>query len=51
MTEQNIRQRFRLREIDKKRNYFIQERKQNQVISKKQKSVCKILNNIRYLLI
>ena len=23
MTEQNIRQRLRLREIDKKRNYFI----------------------------
>ena len=51
MTEQNIRQKFRLREIDKKGNYFIEERKHNDVISKKQKSICKILNHIRYLLI
>lgn len=51
MTEQNIKQKFRLREVDKNRNYFIEERKQNEVISKKQKSICKILNHIRYLLI
>ena len=35
MTEQNIKQKFRLREVDKKGNYFIEERKQNEMISKK----------------
>ena len=36
MTEVNISQEFALKEIDKIRNYFIEEIKQNEVISKKQ---------------
>ena len=51
MTEENIRQEFRLKEIDEKLNYFIQEMKQNELISKKHKKVCKILNYTQDLLI
>ena len=36
MTEVNISQEFTLKEIDKIRNYFIEEIKQNELISKKQ---------------
>ena len=35
MTEENINQEFRLREIDEKINYFIKEIKQDEFISKK----------------
>ena len=34
MVEVNIGQKFRLKEIDKIRNYFIEEIKQNELISK-----------------
>ena len=51
MTEENIGQEFQLKEIEKIRNYFIQEIKQNELISKKHKKVCKILNYTQHLLI
>ena len=51
MAEENIGQEFRLKEIDKARNYFIEETKQNKLISKKHKKIRKILNYTEYLLI
>ena len=33
MAEENISQKFRLKEINKKRNYFIEDIKQNELIS------------------
>ena len=48
MAEKNISQVFRSKEIDKKRNHFIEEVKQNDLISKIHKKVCKILNHITY---
>ena len=39
MAEENISQEFRSKEIDKTRNYFIEEIKQNELISKKHKKV------------
>ena len=50
MSKENISQEFRLKEIDKKRNYFIGEMKQNELIRKKHKKVCKILNFNEHLL-
>ena len=37
MTEENISQQFRLKRIDETRNYFIQEIKQIDIMSKKYK--------------
>ena len=37
MTEENISHEFRLKEIEEKRNYFIEKIKQNDLINKKQK--------------
>ena len=51
MIEENIIQEFRFKEIDEQRNYFIEEIKQNELISKKHKKICRILNYIRHLLI
>ena len=42
MAEKSISQKFRLKEIDKTRSYFIEEIKQNELISKKHKKLCKI---------
>ena len=42
MFEENISQEFRLKNIDERRNYFIEEIKQNELMSKKDKKVCKI---------
>ena len=50
MTEENIGEEFRLKEIDKTRNYFVEEIKQNKLIIKKHKNVCKILNYTEHLL-
>ena len=46
-----MRQEFRLKEIDKAINYFIEEIMENDLISKKHKKVCKILNFTEHLLI
>ena len=51
MTEENISQEFRSKEIDKTRNYFIEETKQNELISKKHKKICKVLNYTEHSLI
>ena len=42
---------FRLKEINKTRNYLIEEIKQNKLINKKEKKVCRILKYTEYLLI
>ena len=44
MSEENISQEFRLKKIDLKKIFFIEEIKQNELISNKHKEVWKILN-------
>ena len=44
-------QKFRLKKIDETRNYFLEEIKQNKLMSKKQKTVCTTLNCIEHFLI
>ena len=51
MTEENISQEFRLKNIDEIRNYFIEEINQNKLISKKHEKFCRVLNYIGHLLI
>ena len=51
MAEENIKQEFRLKNIDEIRNYFIKEIKQNQLMSKKHKKVFTILNYIEHFVI
>ena len=51
MTEENISQEFRLKNIDEKIKGFIEEIKQNELISKKYKNVCKALYYIEQLVI
>ena len=49
MTEKNISQKFRLKKIDKTRNFFVKDTEQNELMSKKQKKVFKTLNYILQL--
>ena len=42
---------FRLKNIDEIRNYFIEERNQNELMSKKHKKFCRVLNDIIVLYI
>ena len=51
MAEENISQEFRLKNTDKTKNYFLEEIKQNKLISRKHKKVCATLNYIRHFLI
>ena len=51
MAEENISQKFRLKNIDETRNYFLKEIEQNELMSKKQKRVCTTLNYIEHFLI
>ena len=51
MAKENIIQECRLKNIDETGYYFIEEIKQSELISKKHKNVCKILNYIEHLLI
>ena len=44
MVEEKISQEFRLKNIDETRNYFLEEIKQNELVSKKHKKVCTTLN-------
>ena len=44
MDEKNISQEFRLKNIDERENYFIEEIKQNELISKKHQKVSTTLN-------
>ena len=51
MATEDISQEFKLKEIDKTRNYFIDKIKQINVIIKKHKKTCMILNYIEHLLL
>ena len=46
MAEENIRQEFRLKNIDETRNYFLEEKEQNELISRKHIKVCTTINYI-----
>ena len=50
MTEKSIRQEFKLRKTAEFKNYFIEEIKQKQIMSKKKKHICAALNYIEQLL-
>ena len=51
MLEENISQKFRLKNIDETRNYFIKEINHNELMSKKYEKVCRVLNYTEHLLI
>ena len=51
MSEENINQEFRLKNIDETRNYFLEKIKQNELMSKKHKKVFTSLNHIEHFLI
>ena len=51
MSEENISQEFRLKNINETRNYLIEEINQNELMSKKHKKVCRVLNYIDHFLI
>ena len=47
MVDENISHEFKLKNIDEARNYIPAEIKQNKLMSKKHKKVCKTLNYIK----
>ena len=49
ISEENISQEFKLKNIDKTRNYLVKEINKNEVISKKHKNVYRVLNNPEHL--
>ena len=51
MVEENTNQEFRLKNMDKTRNYFVKEIEQNELISRKHKKVGTTLNYIEHFLI
>ena len=51
MAEENLSQEFTLKNTDETRNYFLEEIKQNELMSKKHKKVCTSLNYIKHILI
>ena len=51
MSEKNISQKFRLKNIDETRNYLIEKINQNKLMTKKHKKVYRVLNYIADLLI
>ena len=51
MTEKNISQEVKFKNIHETRDYLIEEMKQNELISKKHKKVCKVLNYVEHLVI
>ena len=51
MVEENMGQQFRLKDIDERRNYLIEEINQNDLMSKNNKKVCTALNYIEQSLI
>ena len=51
ITEENISQEFRLKDIDETRNYFLKEIKQDELMSKDHKKVYTTLNYIENFLI
>ena len=51
MPEENVNQEFRLKKVDEIRNYLIEEINQNNLMSKKHKIVCRVLNYIDHSII
>ena len=51
MDKQKISQEFRLKKYRRKRDYFIEEIKQNELMSNKYKKICTTLNYFEHLLI
>ena len=51
MIEENISQKFRLKNIDEIRNYFFEEVEQNELMNRKHKKVCATLNYLEHFLI
>ena len=51
MSKENLSQEFRLKNIDETRNYFFEEINQNELMGKKHKKVCRVMNYIEHLLI
>ena len=48
--EDNIRQQFRLKNIDETKNCFLEEIEQNELMSRKHKKICTTLNYIEHFL-
>ena len=48
MAEENKSQEFRLKNIDETRNYLFEEINRNDLMSKKYKKVCRVLNYIEH---
>ena len=51
MAEENKSQELRFKKIDETRNYFLEEIQQNELMSRKHKKVCTILNHIEHFFI
>ena len=51
LVENNMSHEFRLRNIDETKNYFLEEIKQNELMSRKHKKVCTTLNYIEHFVI
>ena len=51
MVEEKISQKFRSKNIDEARNYFLEEIKQDELMSKKHRKVCSTLNYVEHFLI
>ena len=51
MSEENISQEFRIKNIHETRNYLIEEINQKELMSKKHKKVCRVFNYTDHLLI
>ena len=51
MVEENVSQEFRLKNIEKTRNYFVEKMEQNELMSNKHRKGCITLNYIEHFLI
>ena len=51
MVKENISQKFKWKNVNETRNYFLEEIEQNELMSRKYKKVCTTLNCIEHFLI
>ena len=51
MPKENMNQEFRFKKVDERRTYLIEEINQNELMSKKHKKICRVLNYIEHSLI
>ena len=51
MVEENISQKFRFKNIDEIRHYFLEEIMQNELMSKMHKKVCTTLNYVEHVIL